>query len=731
MVRYLKSIRPIVFGIGIFLLTVAIGYISSTLAQKEASKSHTAPSAVIKSAASPVLIKTTKEEIRLDEFEEAYRRMNDKDPYGSTLDSLKDFMTIYSDYRLKLLEAKELKLDQDPKIQKEIEGYRAMLAGPFVLDKTITEPNVHRIWEHRQWEVNVAHFLAAIKNSNDPADTLRAYKKVMKALARMNEGESIGMVVLSQKDAEYIDDPVKAMNKEHERKEKKTPDSTLWEGSDDHNSAKMGGELGYFTGGQTVRPFEEAAYSLKVGEYTKVPVRTRYGYHIIQLLDKHPRLGGLKVHHILVSMNKSILGADTMRYYHDIDSLYKAIKAGAKFEDVARQSSDDKFTAEKGGDLDFIDREVRRTEKPFDQTAYSLKDGEMSGIIRTSKGYHIIRRDGSYPPKTYDQEKDMLKKLYKQYYFMDDRAQKLAEVKKQNNAHIEQSSVNIFMSRVDSTRTSLDTGWSKKFTMGERNLALYKIGENTWNIGSLIDSLNAQPGAALSRNSILDLINKDLDDEAIAIMAKDVSKRFPEFEKIMADYKNGITLFELENKRIWSKVVPDSAKERKYFEEHKARFMWPERVDVSEIYLYNDSIAKVLYKRIINGENFDSLAKKYTERPGFKEKAGHWGLMTKDENEMSKKAFSFTVDDVREPFSFQSGFSIVKLNRRVPITAKTYEEAKQEVASQYQDELSNELRLEWVSDLRKKYKRQINTKVIEEAWKAHHSAGGQSGATSG
>ena len=69
-----------------------------------------------KSGSSPWVIKTTKETISLGEFEDAYRRMNDKDPYGTTLDSLKDFLNIYSDYRLKLLEAKELEIDQDPKI---------------------------------------------------------------------------------------------------------------------------------------------------------------------------------------------------------------------------------------------------------------------------------------------------------------------------------------------------------------------------------------------------------------------------------------------------------------------------------------------------------------------------------------------------------------------------------------------------------------------------------------
>jgi peptidyl-prolyl cis-trans isomerase SurA len=722
MTRSLKSLRP--FVLGLLIVTAVGGYITSSLAQKDPSKkTYTAPdSKGSKKESNPTVIKTTKEDISLSEFEAAYRRMNDKDPYGTTLDSLKDFLGIYADYRLKLLEAKEMKIDQDPKIQKEIEGYRTMLAGPFILDKEITEPNVQKVWDRRQWEVDAAHYLAATKGNN-PADTLRAYKRALQAIEKLNNGETMSEIVISARDMEFVNDTKKAFENEREKKNKGITDSSAWQGSDDKSSAKNGGEIGWFTGGQTVRPFEDAVYSLKPGQYTKTPVRTRYGYHVIMLLDKHPRLGGLRVHHILVNMNKSITGKDTLQFYQKADSLLRLIKGGAKFEDIARQASDDKFTAARGGDMDFINREERRTEPTFDKTAYGLKDGEISGVIRTSKGYHIIRRDGTLPTKSYDQEKDALKKLYKQYYFNDDRAQRLSEVRKQSNEKINQSALNIFMSRVDSTRTTLDSTWAKKITPGEKNLELYGIGGKSWNVASLIDSLSAQPGTPLARGSVLDMINKNLDDEAVNILAKDVSKRYPEFDNIMADYQNGITLFELENKRIWSKVLPDSVKEKKFYDEHKARFMWPERIDVSEIYVYNDSVAKELYKKIINGENFDTLAKKFTERPGFKEKAGHWGLLTRDENEMSKKAFGFTADDVKEPFPFQSGFSIVKLNRRVPIAQKSFDEARQEVASLYQDELSNELRLDWVTELRKKYKLQINTKLIEESWKSHHTAG--------
>jgi peptidyl-prolyl cis-trans isomerase SurA len=672
--------------------------------------------------ASPTIIHTSNESVSLHEFEGAYRRMNDKDPYQTTLDSLKDFLTLYADYKLKLQEAHELGIDKDPKILNEIEGYRKMLAGPFLLDKELTEPAMKKLYERRKYELSVIHFLAAFKNPNDPTDTMKAYRRAMMALEKVNNGEALSVVAMGDKYARFKENPREALEQEKVKRPDAPKDTNEWEGSDDKQTAKVGGELGWFTGGMTVRQFEDAAYSLSLGEITKTPVRTRFGYHVIQLLDKHPRIGGVKVHHILVSMDrKSIMPADSMKYYRRADSLLQAVKNGADFEKVAKESSDDKFSASKGGDMGYINREDRRTEKSFDQAAYSLHDGETSGIVRSTFGYHIIRRDGAVPIKSYDEEKDQLKKLYKNYYFNDDRVLKMAEYRAQFGAKVDSPTLNIFMSRVDSSRTSLDSNWASKFTAGEKGLALYEIGGEKVKISTFIDSLNAQPGYPLARNSLIELLGKTLDERALQLAAKDVDKKYPEFEQIMSDYKNGIILFELENQKVWSKVQPDSTKERAYYDEHRVRYMWPERVDVSEIYLLSDSLAKALYKRILDGENFDSLAKKYTERPGFKEKAGHWGLVQRDENELAKKVFTFPVDDIKQPFEFQTGFSIVRINKRVPIAQKTFEEARQEVASQYQDDLSSELRLQWVSELRKKYKREIDSKLIEAEWSKNHT----------
>lgn len=58
------------------------------------------------------------------------------------------------------------------------------------------------------------------------------------------------------------------------------------EKSQDPGSAAKGGDLDYFSAGDMVAPFEEAAQKLKVGEYTKEPVQTQFGFHVIKLEDR-------------------------------------------------------------------------------------------------------------------------------------------------------------------------------------------------------------------------------------------------------------------------------------------------------------------------------------------------------------------------------------------------------------------------------------------------------------
>ncbi len=179
-VRLLGYARLFFFTVIVALTAVSFGT-APGLAQKSkksaAAQSSDKAGSPLNGTRSPWLIKWKGGEVPLTDFEAAYLRMNGKPAYSTTLDSLKDFLGVYSDYRLKLQQAHEERLDRDPKILKEIEGYRIMLEGPYVLDKEVTEPAMKLLYERRQYEVHAAHFLAAVKNWNSPADTQKAYSR--------------------------------------------------------------------------------------------------------------------------------------------------------------------------------------------------------------------------------------------------------------------------------------------------------------------------------------------------------------------------------------------------------------------------------------------------------------------------------------------------------------------------------------------------------------------------
>jgi peptidyl-prolyl cis-trans isomerase SurA len=670
-------------------------------------------------AAGSSVLKTSFGEVPMTEFEAAFRRMNAKDPYATTLDSLLEFLDVYSDYRLKLQDAKEAGLFNDPKIQSEIAGYREMLAGPFVLEKELVDPAVTSIYEKRKYEIKASHFLAKI-DPNNPTDTAKAYAKVMRALRMLNDGDQMAQVVMNSTNTAILSNGDRTvLDRQKQVDPSKYTDGEKWDGSDDRASQRMGGSLGYFTGGMTVRAFEDAAYNLPLGTFTPTPVRSKFGYHLIQVYDKKPRIGGVKVSHILVQLSN--LAEDSTVAYAKADSIYKVLKAGADFATVAKQVSEDKITRDRGGDMDYINHEERRADPAFDAVAYDLKDGEISAPVRSPIGYHIIKRNGTLPLPTFEKEKDMLKQMYKRYYYEDDKKEFIAKLQKKYGYSFDQNAFDYFLTRIDTTRTSLDSTWAKNVSTQDRDRKIYTLKNESFTIGAFVDSLNADKGSPLARIPLLDNIEKTVSEHALRLGAQELLKKYPDFEVMMQDYQNGIILFELENQRVWSKAVPDTAGVRKFYNENKSKFLFPERVDVSEIFVLSDSLAKSLYKRVMAGENFDTLAKQYTERPGFKEKAGRWGLLQKDENEIAKKAFTFVAEEIKEPFRFQAGYSIVRLNKRVSATQKTFDEARQEAGSQYQEAKSQELRKAWVEGLRKKYNRQVMKDALVANWKKQHA----------
>jgi peptidyl-prolyl cis-trans isomerase D len=110
------------------------------------------------------------------------------------------------------------------------------------------------------------------------------------------------------------------------------------------------------------------AYARNLDRF-RTPERVRARHILLKTQDKPP--------------------AEVAAIQKKIEDLLKQAKAGADFAQLATKNSEDTSSAVKGGDLDFVTR--GQTVPEFEQAAFSLKPGEISGVVKTMYGFHIIK----------------------------------------------------------------------------------------------------------------------------------------------------------------------------------------------------------------------------------------------------------------------------------------------------------------------------------------------------
>ena len=132
-----------------------------------------------------------------------------------------------------------------------------------------------------------------------------------------------------------------------------------------------------------VLDLEAAKKNISVNE---ADLKTYYEQNTARFGTKEER----RASHILITAPASAPAADRAKAKAKAEQLLAEVKkAPATFADVARKNSQDPGSAEKGGDLDFVTRGAMV--KPFEDAMFALKKGDISDVIETEFGYHIIR----------------------------------------------------------------------------------------------------------------------------------------------------------------------------------------------------------------------------------------------------------------------------------------------------------------------------------------------------
>ncbi|MFA6541469.1 MAG: peptidylprolyl isomerase [Bacteroidota bacterium] len=152
-------------------------------------------------------------------------------------------------------------------------------------------------------------------------------------------------------------------------------------------SAAQGGDLGFARRGSFVKEFEEVAFTLNEGEISK-PVRTQFGYHIIQLVER--RGDAVHTRHILFPIQMSQANDDSA--IAELQRIRSLALAGQNFGVLARKYSEDPDTKDIGGDLGKT--AIDQLDPAYDDFVKSAKAGDISEPRRlpvgNKYGYHII-----------------------------------------------------------------------------------------------------------------------------------------------------------------------------------------------------------------------------------------------------------------------------------------------------------------------------------------------------
>lgn len=267
-----------------------------------------------------------------------------------------DYLTLYVNYKLKVQEARALGLDTLSSYKKECLAYKNDLIAPFLVDSAAIDAYKSKISGRINNRIHASHVLVPVSPNASPKDTLAAYNKI----------------------SSLRDSLIKAggEHKVHHRH----ADGGIAAGVIEE-------DLGYFTTLSMVAPFEEAAFSTSVGQYSSI-IRTQFGYHVLYVHDIKPARQILVAH--IMKMYPDSVRFATATDIAIMDTVMTRLRKGESFEELAKQYSDDQQSSVHGGQMPWL---YEDTNIPgFMQAALQLKaKGELSGVVTSPFGLHIIK----------------------------------------------------------------------------------------------------------------------------------------------------------------------------------------------------------------------------------------------------------------------------------------------------------------------------------------------------
>jgi len=612
--------------------------------------------------------------VSTSEFLRAYHK--NKTPVADKEKELKEYINLYTNFKLKVQAASELRLDTLQQIKTDVENFRNQVEENYMSDENEKNALLTEAINRSFKELNIEHFYVRVDST--PADTLKSLQAINATHEELQKGNIDYKELIKNINSRYA--PVKYNN------------------------------VGFVSVFSLPYQFENIIYSLKTGESSK-PFRTKNAWHIFKLTEERGNTGKWKIAQILFSLQPAASNQDIQLLKNRADSVYKKLISGADFSSMAKEFSEDKLTYLTGGEMpEFTSGKF---DQSFEKQVMELKsDGDISKPFLTPFGIHIVKRLG-HTPSAKDKNDPVLQYDIKQRILKDARIDALKEkftkeiagkigFKKTND--VKETDL---MRYADSIMLRPVTDNALLFPISNKQIIKFNKGGlkgSDWLKFVLEYKTNFEEYKGESNQ---ELWNKYLVFATNEYYKNNLENYNEDFKYQMKEFKEGNMLFEIMERNVWGLANSDSAGLLKHYNENKPKYIWPESAEVLILNCTNEKSAQDVMEKLKKGISWKQLAD--SVKISVQVDSGRYELSqliaTEQTTRPSENSYSSIVKNSDGTATFIKYLVIYPAGQQ-----RNFEEAKGLVINDYQIVLEEK----WLSVLRKKYPVKINNSAYRE-----------------
>lgn len=604
-------------------------------------------------------------DIYLSEFEYIYNKNRNQQTQPQSLD---EYVDMFVNYKLKVADAEAAGLDSTRDFISEYNTFVKQLAEPYLKSQEVEDSLVNRAYDHLDKAYYVSHIMFPLGGN---ADDLKAntYK---------------------------ADSVLRQIKKGNVSFEKAAADNSI-----DSYTSGRGGSMGYMPPLSYPWAFEDFVYGLETGDIAG-PVNSGVGLHLVRVDSVKAPEGEVLVEHILkLTQDKTPEQQEEAK--EQIDSIYNLVKNGADFGAIAFSESEDPGSARQNGRLPWFGR--GRMVKPFEDTAFELKPGEISVPIKTDYGYHIIKKIDA-------RQKASLKELRPaiEHGMAQDARGSMAKRRKLDELAAKYHSFIIKENIAKASEMLADSAKASFAAM----IPVVNVGGKETNLGigitipALADLAKYTPEKRIE--SLNETAQEIFDRELSAYAAKQFYLENAEYRNLVNEYRDGILLFNVSNSKVWEKASADKEGLEKYFEANRDKYRWEKPKYKGFIFFcQNDSLLTEALKyaeKIMPETAPADLSSKMQKRFDLKVRVERV-IAAKGDNPIS----DYLIWNGPKPGPDATRWAYYsKFDGKILDQPSEAADVKNLVVADYQ----NELEKQWLEELHRKYPVKINRKMLKK-----------------